>query len=124
MLVVTTYDTDHDILRAVEAGARREELVRAVRAAAAGATVLAPTVAARLAGRAMKPAATGLTARELDVLRLVAKGLTNAEVGEALFIGEATVKSHLLHAFVKLGVHDRAAAVTTAISRGLLAAPG
>lgn len=131
VLVVTTYDTDHDILRAVEAGARgyllkdarRDELVRAVRAAAGGATVLAPSVAARLAGRARKPAAAELTPRELEVLRLVGKGLTNAEVGQALFIGEATVKSHLLHAFAKLGVDDRTAAVTTAISRGLLPAP-
>ena len=128
VLVVTTYDTDHDILRAVEAGARgyllkdtpRAELIRAVRAAAGGATVLAPAVAARLLGRSRSPAHLELTQRELEVLDLVAQGKTNSEIGQALFIGEATVKTHLLHAFAKLGVDDRTAAVTTAMARGLL----
>jgi DNA-binding NarL/FixJ family response regulator len=131
VLVVTTYDTDHDILRAVEAGARgyllkdtpRADLIRAVHAAAGGATVLAPTVAARLLGRGRAPAGLDLTGRELEVLDLVAKGKTNSEIGRALFIGEATVKTHLLHAFAKLGVDDRTAAVTTAIARGLLPTP-
>jgi DNA-binding NarL/FixJ family response regulator len=131
VLVVTTYDSDHDILLAVEAGATgyllkdtpRAELVRAVRAAAGGATVLAPVVAAKLLGRRRAPAHLELTSRELEVLRLVARGKTNSEVGQALFIGEATVKTHLLHAFAKLGVDDRTAAVTTAIARGLLPAP-
>jgi len=131
VLVVTTYDTDHDILRAVEAGARgyllkdtpRAELIRAVRAAAGGATVLAPAVADRLLRRDRSAANAELTSRELEVLDLVSKGKTNAEVGQALFIGEATVKTHLLHAFAKLGVDDRTAAVTTAIARGLLASP-
>jgi DNA-binding NarL/FixJ family response regulator len=132
VLVVTTYDTDLDIIRAVEAGAKgyllkdtpRADLIRAVRAAAAGATVLAPVAAAKLLGRSRGPALPELTARELEVLGLVAAGNTNAEIGQALYIGEATVKTHLLHAFAKLGVDDRTAAVTTAIARGLLAAPG
>ena len=131
VVVVTTYDTDLDILRAVEAGARgyllkdtpRADLIRAIRAAAGGATVLAPVVAAKLLGRGNAPAHQELTARELEVLGLVAVGKTNSEIGEALYIGEATVKTHLLHAFAKLGVDDRPAAVTTAIARGLLPAP-
>ena len=131
VIVVTTYDTDHDILKAVEAGATgyllkdtpRSELIRAIRAAAGGATVLAPVVAAKLLGRSRAPAHLELTARELEVLGLVAKGRTNSEIGQALYIGEATVKTHLLHAFAKLGVDDRTAAVTTAIGRGLLPAP-
>jgi DNA-binding NarL/FixJ family response regulator len=131
VVVVTTYDTDLDILRAVEAGARgyllkdtpRADLIRAIRAAAGGATVLAPLVAAKLLGRGNAPAHQELTARELEVLGLVAIGKTNSEIGEALYIGEATVKTHLLHAFAKLGVDDRTAAVTTAIARGLLPAP-
>ncbi len=131
VVVVTTYDTDLDILRAVEAGARgyllkdtpRADLIRAIRAAAGGATVLAPVVAAKLLGRGNAPAHQELTARELEVLGLVAVGKTNSEIGEALYIGEATVKTHLLHAFAKLGVDDRTAAVTTAIARGLLRSP-
>jgi DNA-binding NarL/FixJ family response regulator len=132
VLVLTTYDTDHDILRAVEAGATgyllkdtpRADLVQALRAAASGATVLAPLVAAKLLGRSKAPGNLELTPRELEVLALVAAGKTNGEVGQALFIGEATVKTHLLHAFAKLGVDDRTAAVTTAIARGLLPSPG
>jgi DNA-binding NarL/FixJ family response regulator len=132
ILVLTAYDTDHDILRAVEAGATgyllkdtpRADLVQALRAAARGATVLAPLVAAKLLGRSRAPANLELTPRELEVLALVADGKTNSEVGQALFIGEATVKTHLLHAFAKLEVDDRTAAVTTAIARGLLPPPG
>jgi DNA-binding NarL/FixJ family response regulator len=132
VLVVTTYDTDNDIIRAVEAGAKgyllkdtpRSELIRAVRTAAEGGTVLAPVVAAKLLGRTRTPAHLDLTRRELEVLALVAGGKTNAEIGQALYIGEATVKTHLLHAFAKLGVDDRTAAVTTAMARGFLPAPG
>lgn len=128
VVVVTTYESDADILRAVEAGAAgyllkdasRAELATAVRDAAAGKTVLAPSVAGRLFGLMREPAQTGLSARELDVLALVARGLTNAEIGRELHIGEATVKTHLLRAFNKLGVSDRTAAVTTAMSLGLL----
>jgi DNA-binding NarL/FixJ family response regulator len=130
VLVVTTYDTDADILRAVEAGATgyllkdtpRRELADAVRAAARGETVLAPPVAAKLVTRVRAPVPE-LTAREVDVLRHVARGLSNAEVGRQLYISEATVKTHLLRAFEKLGVSDRTAAVTVAIGRGILPAP-
>ena len=93
-----------------------------MRAAARGETVLAPPVAARLVTRVRAPSAN-LTPRELDVLRLVSRGLSNAQVGRALHIGEATVKTHLLRTFEKLGVHDRTAAVTLAIARGILPAP-
>jgi DNA-binding NarL/FixJ family response regulator len=132
ILIVTTYNTDTDIIRAVEAGAIGyllkdtpvAQLLDAVRAAARGETVLAPTVAARLVRRARAPIASELTARELEVLALVSRGHTNAEIGRQLFIGEATVKTHLLRAFAKLEVDDRTAAVLTAIERGLLPAPG
>lgn len=132
VLVLTTYDTDADILRAVEAGATgyllkdtpRVQLVDAVRAAARGETVLAPAVAARLVSRLRAPAPEPLTPREIEVLAAVARGLSNAEIGRSLFIAEATVKTHLLRAFVKLGVDDRTRAVTVAMERGLLPAAG
>ncbi|NHA70287.1 response regulator [Phycicoccus flavus] len=128
VLVLTTYDTDADIVRAVEAGARgyllkdtpTAVLTDAIRRAARGETVLAPPVAARLADRLRAPVGPELTGREVEVLRLVARGLSNAQVGRELFIGEATVKTHLLRAFAKLGVSDRTAAVTAAHRRGLL----
>jgi len=131
VVVVTTYDTDSDILRAVEAGATgyllkdtpRQQMADAVRAAARGETVLAPPVAARLMTRMRAGPADLLTARELEVLELVGAGLTNAEVGRRLYISEATVKTHLLRVFVKLGVDDRTAAVTTAMARGIIPAP-
>jgi DNA-binding NarL/FixJ family response regulator len=100
----------------------RAELIRAVRTAADGGTVLAPVVAAKLLSRSRAPVHLELTGRELEVLALVAAGETNAEIGRALFRGEATVKTHLLHVFAKLGVDDRTAAVTTAMARGLLPA--
>ncbi|MGY1825610.1 MULTISPECIES: response regulator [unclassified Blastococcus] len=132
VLVLTTYDTDADIVRAVEAGATGyllkdvplPQLADAVRAAARGETVLAPPVAARLVSRMRAPAAEAPTARELEVLRGVARGLTNAEIGRELFIGEATVKTHLLRVFAKLGVDDRTRAVLVAVERGLLPSPG
>jgi DNA-binding NarL/FixJ family response regulator len=128
VLVLTTYDSDTDILRAVEAGATgyllkdtpRDELFRAIRSAAAGQSVLAPSVAARLMERMRAPADEPLSARELDVLRAVARGASNREVADALFISEATVKTHLIHIFQKLGVADRTAAVTVALERGVL----
>lgn len=131
VVVLTTYDTDGDVLRAVEAGASgyllkdtpRDELVAAVRAAARGATVLAPPAAATLAGAARGPARPALTPREREVLDAVARGLSNPEIGRALHIGEATVKSHLLRVFEKLHVGDRTAAVTRAIALGIVAAP-
>jgi DNA-binding NarL/FixJ family response regulator len=128
VLVLTTYDTDADIVRAVEAGATgyllkdapRETLADAIRRAARGETVLAPPVVARLASRLRTPAAPALTEREVEVLREVARGMSNAEVGRELHIGEATVKTHLLRAFEKLGVADRTAAVTAAYRAGLI----
>lgn len=132
VLVLTTYDTDADIVRAVEAGATgyllkdtpRLQLADAVRAAARGETVLAPPVAARLVDRMRAPAVATLTPRELDVLAAVATGLSNAETGRSLHIGEATVKTHLLRIFAKLGVDDRTAAVTRAYAEGILPTPG
>ncbi len=132
VLVLTTYDTDADIVRAVAAGATGyllkdaplPQLADAVRAAARGETVLAPPVAARLVSRLRAPAAEAPTAREVEVLAGVARGLTNAEIGRELFIGEATVKTHLLRVFAKLGVDDRTRAVMVAVERGLLPRPG
>jgi DNA-binding NarL/FixJ family response regulator len=131
VLVLTTYDTDGDILRAIEAGATGYllkdtaigPLAAAVRAAARGETVLAPPVAARLVTRMRAPAMEHLTPREVEVLSLVARGLSNVEIGRQLYIGEATVKTHLLRAFAKLGVNDRTAAVTAALARGILRQP-
>jgi DNA-binding NarL/FixJ family response regulator len=128
VLVLTTYDTDADIVRAVEAGATgyllkdapRDVLADAVRRAARGETVFAPPVVAALTARLRGPAGPQLTGREVQVLQQVARGLSNAEVGRALHIGEATVKTHLLRAFDKLGVADRTAAVTAAYRAGLI----
>jgi DNA-binding NarL/FixJ family response regulator len=128
VVVLTTYDTDADILRAVEAGAAgyllkdcsRAELTSAIRAAARGETVLTPSVAARLVSRMRGPQPESLSPREVQVLELVAVGRTNAEIGTALHIAEATVKTHLIRAFTKLDVSDRTAAVTVARNRGLL----
>ena len=130
VVVLTTYETDADILRAVEAGATgyllkdtpREDLVEAVRAAARGETVLAPSVARRLVTQVHR-ADERLTARELEVLAGVARGGSNAQIGAELFIAEATVKTHLLRIFTKLGVDDRTRAVTVALERGILRTP-
>ncbi|MEU6077829.1 response regulator transcription factor [Micromonospora sp. NPDC047074] len=128
VLVLTTYDTDRDVLPAIEAGATgyllkdapREELFRAVEAAAEGQAVLSPAVATRLMGQMRQPASEPLSQRELEVLELIARGSTNREAAKQLFISEATVKTHLLHVYAKLGVNDRAAAVATAFYRGYL----
>jgi DNA-binding NarL/FixJ family response regulator len=127
VVIVTTYESDADILRAVEAGAAgyllkgssRMELINAVQAAARGETVLTPSLASKLF-RARAVETPPLSEREIEVLRLVSQGLTNAEIGRKLFIGEATVKTHLLRAYRKLDVSDRTAAVITALERGLL----
>ena len=132
VLVLTTYDTDADILPAVEAGATgyllkdapREELYRAVRTTARGEAVLAPSVAARLMRRVREDGTEGLSARELEVLMLVADGTTNQAIGRALHISVATVKSHLIHIFSKLGVSDRTAAVTVALERDMIRLDG
>ena len=130
VLVLTTYDTDSHVLSAIEAGATGyllkdappAELLRATRAAAQGQSVLSPAVASKLMGRvrAPEPAAEPLSQRELEVLGLVAAGCTNKDAAARLFISEATVKTHLLHLYAKLGVGDRAAAVAAAYNRGLL----
>jgi DNA-binding NarL/FixJ family response regulator len=131
VLVLTTYDTDRDVLPAIEAGATgyllkdtdRDELVHAIRTAARGEAVLSPSVATRLLGQVRTPL-DALSARELEVLKLIADGTTNREAATKLFISEATVKSHLLHIYTKLGVNDRAAAVAEAFRRGLLPVDG
>jgi DNA-binding NarL/FixJ family response regulator len=128
ILVLTTYDNDSHVLSAIEAGATgyllkdapSDELLRAVRAAAHGESVLSPSVAARLLSRVRSPGPEPLSQRELEVLELVATGTTNREAAVRLFISEATVKTHLLHIYAKLGVSDRAAAVAEAFNRGLL----
>lgn len=128
ILVLTTYDSDAEILRAVEAGATgyllkdtpREDLFRAIRATAAGESVLAPTITSRLMTRMRAPAEENLSAREIEVLQLVARGSSNKEVGKALHISTATVKTHLIHIYNKLGVDDRTAAVTAAIEKKII----
>ncbi|MFI1465769.1 response regulator [Streptomyces wuyuanensis] len=130
VLVLTTYDTDADTLPAIEAGATgyllkdapREELFTAVRAAAEGRTVLSPAVASRLVHRVRNPAPRDepLSAREREVLVLVARGTSNREIAAELFVSEATVKTHLTHIYGKLAVRDRASAVAAAYDRGIL----
>jgi DNA-binding NarL/FixJ family response regulator len=129
VLVLTTYDTDGYVVPAIEAGATgyllkdapRDELLRAVRAAADGQSVLAPSVARALMNRVRTPPTPDvLSPRELEVLRLVAAGNTNREAAAHLFISEATVKTHLLNIYAKLEVPDRASAVAEGFRRGLL----
>lgn len=127
VLVLTTYDTDRDIVRAVEAGASgyllkdapTDELVSAVIRAAAGETVLSPDLAHRVVTR-MRTVAPELSAREREILTEVARGRSNREIARALFISEATVKTHLVHVFTKLGVESRTAAVARARDEGLI----
>ena len=125
ILVLTTYDTDRDILAAIGAGANgyllkdapRADLLRAVRDVGAGRPVLVPQALDALSGR---DEADALTERELEVLRVIATGGTNKSAAAALMVSEATVKTHLVHAYAKLGVGDRAAAVRVAYERGLI----
>ncbi|MBG9357283.1 heme-responsive two-component system response HrrA [Corynebacterium diphtheriae] len=127
VLVVTNYDTDADILGAIEAGALGymlkdappEELLAAVRSAAEGDTALSPTVANRLMSRVRAPR-NSLTPRELEVLNLVAGGSSNRDIGRRLLLSEATVKSHLVHIYDKLGVRSRTSAVAIAREQGVL----
>ncbi|TDE99027.1 response regulator transcription factor [Occultella glacieicola] len=127
VLILTTYDTDADILAAVEAGASGyllkdappDELLAAVRTAAAGQSALAPAVALRLMDR-MRTPDQSLSRRETQVLTLVADGRSNQQIARELFISEATVKSHLVHIFTKLGVDSRTAATAAARRRGLI----
>lgn len=125
VLVLTTYDNEEDIFQALEAGARgyllkdttKEELVTAVRQVHQGERYLPQNIASRLADRLIRP---NLTPREHDVLRLVSRGRTNKEMASAMFISEETVKSHMKSLFQKLGVHDRAEAVSVSLQRGLI----
>ncbi len=127
VLVLTNYDSDGDILSAVEAGASGyllkdappDELLAAVRAAAAGESALAPAIAGRLMAR-MRAPRVSLSAREIEVLQLVADGSSNVDVAARLHITDATVKSHLVHVFSKLGVSSRTAAVSEARTLGIL----
>jgi len=124
-LVLTTYDNEEDVFRAFEAGARgyllkdttADELVSALRQVYSGERYLPPAIASRLADRLVRPT---LTPRELDVLRLVAKGRTNKELASAMFISEETVKTHLKALFLKLDVHDRTEAVSASLKRGII----
>jgi len=130
VLVLTTYESDDQILAAIAAGASgyllkaapQAEIIEGVRSVARGQTALAPSIAAMLVQRVHRMSAPTprLSARELDVLRLVSAGESNPQIGRSLFISEATVKTHLLHAFEKLAVSDRTRAVTRAMELGLL----
>jgi DNA-binding NarL/FixJ family response regulator len=128
VLVLTTYDTDADITAAVNAGAdgyllkqaSRDELCAAVRTVARGGSALSPAVAAKVLTRMRGEAIGGLSSREIDVLTAVARGHNNKQVARQLHLSEATVKTHLLHIYAKLGVADRTAAVTTALERGII----
>jgi DNA-binding NarL/FixJ family response regulator len=127
VLILTTYDTDADILAAVEAGASGymlkdappEQIREAVLAAAAGRTALAPEVAARLMGRIRSPQ-PALSAREVELLELLATGMGNRAIARQLFISEATVKTHLVHIYAKLGVENRTAAIAEAGKRRII----
>ena len=124
VLVFTTYDTDADVVRAIDAGAigyllkdsAPPDIFGAIRDAVAGRSVLSPPVASRVLDRMRRPD-QALTAREAELLSLLAEGLTNKELGKRLFISEATVKTHLAHIYAKLGVDSRAAAVSIALRR-------
>lgn len=131
VLILTTYDTDADILAAVEAGASGymlkdappEQIRQAVLAAAAGQTALAPRVAALLMGRISSPA-PALTPREVQLLERLATGLSNRAIAKEMFISEATVKTHLVHIYEKLGVDNRTAAIAVATERRIIRGPG
>lgn len=128
ILVLTTYESDADILRAIETGATgyllkdtpKEDLFAAIRTVAKGESPFAPAVASRLMRRMRSPEEEALSAREIEVLNLVAEGASNKRIAKELWIGETTVKSHLLHIYEKLGVADRTAAVTMALKRGII----
>ena len=128
VIVLTTYESDSAILTAIEAGASgyllkaapSSEILAGIRSVAAGDVALAPSIAAMIVGRMKAPATPTLTARETEVLRLVAQGESNPSIAKTLFLSEATVKTHLLHVFEKLEVSDRTRAVTKAMELGLL----
>jgi DNA-binding NarL/FixJ family response regulator len=128
VLVLTSYATDADINKAIESGALgyllkdtpHEELFQAILAAAQGRPSLGSAVAARLMERMRGPTAEALSSREIDVLTLVAKGASNKDIAKQLYLGQATVKTHLIHIYEKLGVDDRTAAVIKALEYGIL----
>lgn len=128
VLVLTTFDTDTDILRAIEAGAigyllkdaPPDELFRAIKLAAAGQAVFDPTVATRVLNQMRTPNAQNLSPRETEIIGLIAQGLSNKQAATQLYLSEATVKTHLVHIFEKLGVDSRTAAVAAAVDRGLI----
>ena len=125
IIILTTYDADEDVYRAVQAGARgyllkgtfAEGILEAIRNVHAGRRLIAPEVAARLADRVSSPS---LTSREVAVLELVAKGMSNKEIGAALFVSETTIKYHLKNIYSKLGASDRTEAALVATQRGIL----
>ncbi|KAA5830142.1 response regulator transcription factor [Saccharopolyspora hirsuta] len=127
VLVLTTYDADTDINRAIDAGATGyllkagppEELFQAIRAAAQGRTALSPEIATRLLQRSRTPE-EALSEREVEILELLAQGLGNRDMARELFISEATVKTHLVHIYSKLGVDSRMAAVREAVRQRLI----
>jgi DNA-binding NarL/FixJ family response regulator len=131
VLVLTTYDSDNDITRAMAAGAigyllkdtPRQALLDAIRSAARGEAVLAPSVATKLVRQQHRRRPEPLSARERQVLVLVATGATNRRIAEALSVSEATVKTYLTRIFTKLEVDDRTAAVTAALARQLISCP-
>jgi DNA-binding NarL/FixJ family response regulator len=128
ILVLTTYGTDADILPALEAGAigyllkdtPPEQLFQAVRSVASGEMALAPRVAEKVTQRLTNPSKNALSSREIEVLELAAQGNPNKAIAKKLFITEATVKSHFVHIFSKLGVTDRTAAVTEAVKKKII----
>jgi two-component system, NarL family, response regulator len=125
IIVLTTYDGDEDIYRGLQAGAqgyllkdaKPSELLNAIRLVHSGQQYVSLTVASKLVGRMNNPV---LSERELEVLRLIAQGLSNQDIGTALHIGESTVKSHVTHILTKLGVSDRTQAVIVSVKRGLV----
>jgi len=131
VLVLTTFGSDADIMRAIDAGATgyllkdapREQLFSAIRSAARGESALSPSVASRVLGRMRAPAEEALSPRELEILQAVARGLSNRDIGRELHVSQATVKTHLLRIFAKLSVDDRTAAVTVALERGIIRLP-
>ena len=128
VVILTTYESDASILTAIEAGASgyllkaapQDEILAGIRSVARGEVALAPSIAAMLVNRVRAPVGPTLSAREIEVLALVAQGNSNGSVAKKLFLSEATVKSHVLHAFEKLGVSDRTRAVTKAMELGIL----
>ncbi len=128
VIILTTYESDDSILSAIEAGASgyllkaapQEEILAGIRSVARGEVALAPSIAALLVKRVAAPSVPRLSPREAEVLALVAQGLSNPQIAKQLFLGEATVKTHLMHAFEKLDVGDRTRAVTRAMELGLL----